>query len=364
MLHGVLATCRPGFEKECAAELSECATQAGLTGYPQAKPDAGYCLFMFHSPVGEKVFALFDWNELIFARSVCFLLHPLLTVPEDDRITPILQAFTEAPRPLQKVARFLVESADSDEGRELSAFCKSFSRPFKTSLAKKGFAIDPWDESVQTQDESRCLHVFFINYSNVYVAVSAHRHNSPWPKGIVRLRFPSDAPSRSTLKLEEAFLSFLSEDERASALSPARRAVDLGACPGGWTYQFVRRGVRTTAVDNGAMDERLMESGLVEHLRVDGFKFSPARPVDWMVCDMVEQPRRVAELALHWWTNQSARRIVVNLKLPMKKRWVEVSEIRKMMNETLKKMGRSYRLHIKHLYHDREEVTVYLGPHG
>lgn len=51
--------------------------------------------------------------------------------------------------------------------------------------------------------------------------------------GIPRLKFPTDAPSRSTLKLEEAFFVFLTEKEREARLSHGMTAVDLGACPGG-----------------------------------------------------------------------------------------------------------------------------------
>jgi 23S rRNA (cytidine2498-2'-O)-methyltransferase len=363
MLRGVLATCRPGFEKECASELSERATQLGVSGYPQTKPDAGFCVYHFNEPVGESCFESFQWKSLIFARSIFCLPTPMLEVPETDRVTPILGAIKEWHKGL-RFNTLLVESSDSDSGRELSAFCRSFSKPLRAALLKAGNKVEFWDESSNPEPQTRCLHVFFLDYSRVYVGVSLHRYNSPWPRGIARLRFPSDSPSRSTLKLEEAFLSFMNEDERASSLSPARRAVDLGASPGGWTYQFVKRGVRTMAVDNGPMDERLMESGLVEHLRVDGFKFVPSRPVDWMVCDMVEQPKRVAELAMNWWQNQSAKRLIFNLKLPMKKRWVEVSEIRLALDEQLKKINRPHKLMMKQLYHDREEITVYIGPHS
>jgi 23S rRNA (cytidine2498-2'-O)-methyltransferase len=364
MFSGVLATCRPGFEKECAAELSERSAQFGFSGYPQTQPDSGFCVFHFHEPVNARCFEAFEWKSLIFARSVFCLLGRVVEVPEDDRVTPLMQVIKEFPAKLKPQA-LLVEAPDSEAGRELSAFCRSVSKPLHAALAKTGIKTRFWDDEFVSPDaDAQCLHVFFVNYQRVYLGVSVMRLGSPWPRGIVRLKFPSDAPSRSTLKLEEAFLTFLSEDERGSALSPARRAVDLGACPGGWTYQFVRRGIRTMAVDNGSMDQRLMESGLVEHLQVDGFKFTPPRPVDWMVCDMVEQPKRVAELALNWWQTQSARRLVFNLKLPMKKRWNEVSEIRNVLDEHLKNSGRSYRLLMKHLYHDREEITVYIGPHG
>lgn len=364
MLQGILATCRPGFEKECAAELSHRAAQAGFSGYPQAKPDEGFCIFYLSSPASEKIFAIFDWKSLIFVRSLIFLPQPVLTVPGEDRVTPLLETLKAWPKALQRFSAFSVESSDATEGRELSPFCRSFSKPLKGALQKLGFAADHWDEPVQCTDDERCLHVFFVDYTRVFIGLSMRKFNTPWPRGIVRLRFPSDAPSRSTLKLEEAFLSFLNADERASSLAPSRRAVDLGASPGGWSYQFVRRGIRTAAVDNGPMDARLLESGLVEHLRVDGFKFVPPRPVDWMVCDMVERPRRVAELVLKWWTQMHAKRMIVNLKLPMKKRWQEVSEIKTLMTDELQRLERPFDLSIKHLYHDREEVTLYLGPNS
>lgn len=363
MFQSVLVSCRPGFEKECAAELSSRAEQLQLAGFPQAQPESGYCVFRFHEPIRSTAAEGFSWSTLVFARSVVFIPEHSIQVPGDDRVGPIV-AQVDRWAKKQKFDLLLVESSDSDSGRELSAFCRSFSKPMLAGLKKAGYPVEHFADKLKPSTRKNCLHIFFKSYSEVFVGFSFLEQSSPWPRGIPRLRFPSDAPSRSTLKLEEALLSFLREDEMASSLSPARRAVDLGACPGGWTYQFVKRGMRTQAVDNGAMNEKLMLSGLVEHHRVDGFKFTPARPVDWMVCDMVEQPKRVAALALSWWQNQYARRFIFNLKLPMKKRWSEVEDIRSFLDAELAQVGRPYRLLIKQLYHDREEVTVYIGPFG
>ena len=48
------------------------------------------------------------------------------------------------------------------------------------------------------------------------------------------------------------------------------------------------------------MDKALMAGGMVEHIRADGFHFRPQRTVDWLVCDMVEQPARIATLVGDW----------------------------------------------------------------
>lgn len=170
---------------------------------------------------------------------------------------------------------------------------------------------------------------------------------------------PHGAPSRSTLKLAEALVHFVGEEGLEKRMRPGMKAVDLGASPGGWTWQLVRRGLMVTAVDNGPMDAALIETGQVKHRREDGFRFRPPEPVDWMVCDMVESPSRVCALASRWVAEGWCREAIFNLKLPMKKRWEEVARARGIVEETL--AGAAYRLRMKHLYHDREEITVWLA---
>jgi hypothetical protein len=85
-------------------------------------------------------------------------------------------------------------------------------------------------------------------------------------------------------------------DERQRLLQPGMRAVDLGAAPGGWTWVLTRHHVQVSAIDNGPLAAHVMDTGLVTHVRADGFRWRPAKTVDWLVCDMVEQPIRVATL--------------------------------------------------------------------
>ena len=180
--------------------------------------------------------------------------------------------------------------------------------------------------------------------------------------GIPRLKFPPGAPSRSTLKLAEAIVTFFPEDaQRRARFAAGMRAVDLGASPGGWTYQLVDRSMHVTAVDNGTMDPALMATGLIDHVRADGFKYRPPQPVGWMVCDMVEQPSRVAALVARWIADGDCRACIFNLKLPMKKRLDEVRACRAIIEEGARKAGSGARVRLKHLFHDREEVTGYVG---
>jgi 23S rRNA (cytidine2498-2'-O)-methyltransferase len=176
---------------------------------------------------------------------------------------------------------------------------------------------------------------------------------------VAHLKMPPQAPSRSTLKLDEAILFFLSKDQQAELFGLGKTAVDLGASPGGWTYQLTRRELQVMAIDNGAMDKTLMASGQVEHIKADGFRFRPPFRVNWLVCDMIEKPSRIAELMAQWIADGAAERAIFNLKLPMKKRYQEVIICSDIIGEILAEQA--FQLRIKQLYHDREEVTCYLS---
>jgi len=179
--------------------------------------------------------------------------------------------------------------------------------------------------------------------------------------GIPRLRFPSDAPSRSTLKLEEAFHIFIPYEEWEERLGGGLNAVDLGACPGGWTYQLVKHSMMVYAVDNGSMDQRLLESGQVKHYQEDGFKFQPKKHnIYWLVCDMVEKPTKVTELIAQWLVNGWCREAIFNLKLPMKKRYEEVKQNIQFLKDELKTHQINFQIQAKQLYHDREEITIHV----
>ena len=129
---------------------------------------------------------------------------------------------------------------------------------------------------------------------------------------------------------------------------------NLGAAPGGWTYQLVKHGIFTYAVDNGPMEESLVSTGLVDHHQEDAYKFQPRGHVDILVCDMVDKPSLVVKLMKHWLGEGLCDMAVFNLKLPMKKRHQEVQSC---LDELRKIAG--LELRAKQLYHDREEITVW-----
>lgn len=355
----ILLYCRPGFEGECASEIMAKAELFGVKGYVRAKKDAGFVTFEgFDAAAAGTLQAGLDFRKFVFARQLIFAAPLVSGLPDSDRVSPLvahIETHLSTALPGKIFSGAWVETADTNAAKELQAFCKSFTHPFVAGLRSAGFA-----EAASDPDAPR-LHVLFLSAQAAYVGVSFPANASSWFMGIPRLKFPNAAPSRSTLKLEEAFHVLMSAEEREARLRPGARAVDLGAAPGGWTYQFVRRSMHVTAVDNGPMDARLLSSGLVEHVRADGFKFRPPHPVAWMVCDMVEQPSRVARLVGDWFAEGAARDIIFNLKLPMKSRFQEVSACLETVKDAAAASDVPFTLRCKQLYHDREEVTAYLG---
>lgn len=343
----LLLYCRSGFEKEAAAEIQSVAATHGMAGFAKARPDTAHVLFQPYQELSDAECDRIRFRELIFARQLVFLLQSEpWQLPAGDRISPLL-------RQLQAIGlRFSearLETADTNAAKELSGFLRKFTPALESALRKGG---------ILDRRARHTLHLFFFDSSSVLAGYSEPGNASPWPMGIPRLRFPAAAPSRSTLKLEEALLYFLAPEERRELLREGCTAVDLGAAPGGWTWQLVRHGLHVTAIDNGVMDPHLMRSGQVEHLRVDGFHYRPPRRVSWLVCDMVEKPLRVAELCARWVADGFTERAIFNLKLPMKKRLDEVQLCQDAIAHILQQ--RSFTLLVKQLYHDREEVTAYL----
>ncbi|HEY1992007.1 MAG TPA: 23S rRNA (cytidine(2498)-2'-O)-methyltransferase RlmM [Gammaproteobacteria bacterium] len=320
--------CRPGFEVECATESQGEILGEGVVHTTRAVP----------------------LIERVFARQAFRQVAALDSLPAGDRINPILDAVAEHGGAVNAI---LLEHPDTDAGKELAGFFRKFTPALSSALAKRRLPV--------FRKAERRLHLLFTDSRQVRIGFSTGGEGSPHAGGILHLKLPREAPSRSTLKLEEALLTFLSEAEREEALRPGLKAVDLGAAPGGWTWQMVKHSIRVTAVDNGPLQPSLLDSGIVEHRREDGFRFRPSKPVEWLLCDMVEQPQRIAALMGDWLVRGDCRRALFNLKLPMKKRHEALQSCLGALEERLREAGSEYRLLCKQLYHDREEVTAYIS---
>lgn len=337
--------CRPGFEKECAGEIMDYASHLGFPAYIQTNPDTGYVLLIGTAePNISELFQQLDFRQLIFTRQWFASLPRLDDLPEQNRIAPLMVAIKSLQQEFNDIE---LDYPDTNEGKSISRFCKQFEPHLLNALKK---------QKLLTAHADQRLHILFLNSQQAYIGSSPVENSARTAMGIPRLRMPSSAPSRSTLKLEEAIHWFL--DDESKYIRNGMTAVDLGAAPGGWSWQLVQRGLLVTAIDNGPMDAQLMNGGMVEHLKTDAFTYRPKKAIDWLVCDMAERPLHVSNLIAKWFTRQDCRNAIFNLKLPMKKRLQTVNECIELIQHALEAENIPHQLQAKHLYHDREEITV------
>ncbi|GMR01464.1 MAG: 23S rRNA (cytidine(2498)-2'-O)-methyltransferase RlmM [Gammaproteobacteria bacterium] len=347
MFNQIILLCRPGFEKECACEIIELANEYEFPAYIQTSEQSGYVRLISSSLLTtDELITKIEFQQLIFTRQWFACNKEMLNLPETNRLPDILKTIKYFDESFSDVE---LDYPDTNEGKSLSKFCKQF-RPHLVSALKKNRLLSAharWR-----------LHLFFTNSVHVSIGIAPIDNSSNDSMGIIRLKMPGAAPSRSTLKLEEAIHWFLSPSQQIKLIRNGMTVVDLGAAPGGWTWQFVRRDCLVTAIDNGPMQTALMQTGMVEHLQTDAFTYTPKKKVDWLVCDMAERPLHVSRLITRWFTSKQCVNAIFNLKLPMKKRLATVHDCINLLHQKLKEANIKHVIQAKHLYHDREEITV------
>ncbi len=229
-------------------------------------------------------------------------------------------------------------------GRRASGVEKAFDELLRKKLNRIAKLATP--DLPRGAGRARGLFVFFADFGRVFAAREA------WLGGQRRMADDDAAPSRSYLKVEEAYIVLGREPAAGETV------VDLGAAPGGWSYSAAKRGAKVIAVDNGPLKGGALNHPLIEHRLEDAFKFAPPPGVthDWLFCDLVEEPHHVMQnIAGPWLAHRWCRRFVINLKFGHVDSLALLREIRVPDSPFAK---HATNLRIRHLYHDREEFTV------
>ncbi|MEO5329408.1 MAG: 23S rRNA (cytidine(2498)-2'-O)-methyltransferase RlmM [Magnetococcus sp. THC-1_WYH] len=347
----LFAFCRGGFEQECQNELKTAIEKTGIVATALATPGSGYCIVTPRDP-HDGVLQKLSFQNLIFSRHVIAVDDGLPLLTPKDRLSPLRHRLQAVSRRIGPFSQLWLGWPDNEASRVLAPLCRTLTGRLEAMLKEDG----AWESTAGGPRGE----VVFLTGTSALTGYSLPRNSSRWPMGLPRLRMPANAPSRSALKLEEALHWFADQGGANRPILPGQTAVDLGAAPGGWTWAMVQRGIAVTAVDRGRMAENVAASSLVRHVREDGFRFQPDFKPDWLLCDIIDKPRKVADLVARWADHGWCRNAIFNLKLPMKKRWEEVGLCRDRITETLAGSGRVFHLQFRQLYHDREEVTGFL----
>lgn len=175
-------------------------------------------------------------------------------------------------------------------------------------------------------------------------------NRSRWSGGMAHYKQEPWEVSRSMYKLMEALEVFKVETEGGM------RALDLGAAPGGWSSVLLRRGLRVTAVDTGEMDAELLKQKALEFLKVNASELDLGdRVIDLLVSDMSWNATQTAKTickAAKWLKSDGLA--IVTVKLLNGKPVKSLSEVKKVYNETFEILD------CRQLFHNREEVTLYM----
>ncbi|MFM7203072.1 MAG: SAM-dependent methyltransferase [Myxococcota bacterium] len=163
-----------------------------------------------------------------------------------------------------------------------------------------------------------------------------------------RLPVPDDLgpPSSAFKKVVEAELQL------GQQIQPGQRCVDLGGCPGGWSYIALQRGARVVAVDRSPLREDLMKHKRLFFVEGDAFKFEPPRRADWLLCDVIAFPQRSIELLETWLSRGWCERFVITLKFKGQDEYERLEQCKAM----LAKYPVTYVL--RRLQANRNEATV------
>lgn len=168
---------------------------------------------------------------------------------------------------------------------------------------------------------------------------------APWPGGVAPIEEDRRPPSRAYRKLEEAF-RWMNDEPR-----PGELCVDLGGAPGGWSYTALRRGARVIAVDRSPLAPELLRHPALTMIEGNAFTFAPDRPADWLLSDVVCEPPRALDLIRRWVDRGACRKLVVTVKFKGRDGYRFLDEVRPALAPLA-------RARIKHLVHNKNEVTV------
>ena len=205
-------------------------------------------------------------------------------------------------------------------------------------------------DSIGVSENYHIVQFMILDSKKIVLAVNQKNMGiSVYEQGISRMKWNKLAPSRSFLKIEEAFWYMKQRPQHKEVI------IDLGAAPGGWTYSALSSGALVTAVDNGPIKLSLSSEmkKKITHLKQDGLSFIPKKPVDWLLCDMLIQPNQTLQTLDTWFQQRLMKYFVVNVKLP------NASPMRIIQNaKTLLESAALAWWKIKSLYHDRQEITL------
>ena len=153
-------------------------------------------------------------------------------------------------------------------------------------------------------------------------------------------------PSRAYAKIREALFHLDTSFKRGEF------CVDLGAAPGGWTYDALHAGCTVFAIDRSPLRPDLMGHKQLRFVEGDAFEWVPKRAVDWLLCDVIAFPQRTIPLLKQWLREKWCKRFVFTIKFKGDEDYAMLEEAKRMLEHHAQDFT------IRQLHANKNEVTA------
>jgi len=153
-------------------------------------------------------------------------------------------------------------------------------------------------------------------------------------------------PSRAYLKLWEFFTLYAPEAKTEGA------AIDVGSCPGGWTWVLRTMDFeKIISVDKAPIEKRIMDLGRIDFRAESAFGLDPKNfdEIEWFCSDIICYPERLLNLVKRFLDSGKVRNFVCTIKYQSETDWENTLKFLEIPNSR-----------IVHLHHNKHEVTWFL----
>ncbi len=196
-------------------------------------------------------------------------------------------------------------------------------------------------QAIVLADRSLAVSVLTAHEMEMY-----HSLVSPYVGGFNYGQEDKNAPSRAFRKIVEA------QDIMGVQIGENEQLIDLGACPGGWSYVARQQGARVIALDRSPLREDLMADEMVEFVKADAFKYIPEVAIDWAVSDIISTPDRVMELVEYWVLGNNCKHFIFTIKFHGDENYDVVNQFKTVAKKC------TFNVIIKQLNANKNEVTI------
>lgn len=177
--------------------------------------------------------------------------------------------------------------------------------------------------------------------------IASRETTSPFALG--EMDFQEDKvmpPSRAYLKLWEFFTIYAPEEISGGT------SIDVGSCPGGWTWVLRTLNFdKVFSVDKAPVEKRIMDLGRIDFRQESAFGLNPDDfgEIDWFCSDIICYPERLLNLINRFREKGTVKNFVCTIKYQGETDWDATLKFLEIPGSR-----------IVHLHHNKHEVTWFL----